>query len=212
MYPACWPNACSSGPSPRCAARTARWSSSISRAFTKLSERLARTGREGAEHLTDTISACFSSLLAEAYADGGSLLKFGGDALLLWFTGEEHALRATGSAASMRSTLRRSAGVRAGASTIVLRMSAGVHSGAFHDLPGGRIPPRVHRGGAGREHGRRAREPRRYRADPAQRAHRRRAAGALPRCALGTRHPARGLFGPGPWLLRDAERRPHPTS
>ena len=43
--------------------------------FTKLSERLARTGREGAEHLTDTISACFSTLLAQAYAEGGSLLE-----------------------------------------------------------------------------------------------------------------------------------------
>ena len=58
--------------------------------FTKLSERLARAGREGAEHLVDTISACFSTLLAEAYANGGSLLKFGGDALLLWFAGDEH--------------------------------------------------------------------------------------------------------------------------
>ena len=37
--------------------------------FTKLSERLARAGREGAEHLVDTISACFSTLLAEAYAE-----------------------------------------------------------------------------------------------------------------------------------------------
>ena len=61
--------------------------------FTKLSERLARTGREGAEHLVDTISACFSTLLAEAYANGGSLLKFGGDALLVWFAGVDHAAR-----------------------------------------------------------------------------------------------------------------------
>ena len=53
--------------------------------FTRLSERLARVGKEGAEHLVDTINACFSALLADAYAHGGSLLKFGGDALLLWF-------------------------------------------------------------------------------------------------------------------------------
>jgi class 3 adenylate cyclase/tetratricopeptide (TPR) repeat protein len=99
--------------------------------FTKLSERLARTGREGAEHLSDTISACFSTLLAQAYAEGGSLLKFGGDALLLWFTGEEHVLRACSSAVSMRGTLRRIGRVRAGASSIVLRMSVGVHSGDY---------------------------------------------------------------------------------
>src|SRR5579862_5797971 len=99
--------------------------------FTTLSERLARAGREGAEHLVDTISACFSTLLAEAYADGGSLLKFGGDALLLWFTGEEHALRACSCAVGMRRTLRQIGRVRAGGSGVVLRMSVGVHSGAY---------------------------------------------------------------------------------
>ncbi len=55
--------------------------------FTRLSERLARSGKEGAERLVDTINACFSALLADASAGGGSLLKFGGDALLLWFDG-----------------------------------------------------------------------------------------------------------------------------
>ena len=34
---------------------------------------------------------CFSALLADAYVRGGSLLKFGGDAMLLWFAGDEHA-------------------------------------------------------------------------------------------------------------------------
>ena len=36
--------------------------------FTRLSERLARTGKEGAEHLVDAINTCFSALLADAYA------------------------------------------------------------------------------------------------------------------------------------------------
>ena len=99
--------------------------------FTKLSERLARTGREGAEHLVETISACFSALLAEAYANGGSLLKFGGDALLVWFSGDDHAPRACSSAIAMRRTLRQIGRVRAGASNIVLRMSVGVHSGRY---------------------------------------------------------------------------------
>ena len=52
--------------------------------FTSLSERLARRGgREGAEQLADAIGTCFERLLAVAYANGGGLLKFGGDALLL---------------------------------------------------------------------------------------------------------------------------------
>lgn len=99
--------------------------------FTRLSERLARKGREGAEHLTDAINACFSALLADAYANGGSLLKFGGDALLLWFEGDEHELRACTSVVAMRSTLRRVGRIRAAGTQINLRMSAGVHSGRF---------------------------------------------------------------------------------
>ena len=99
--------------------------------FTRLSERLARTGKEGAEHLTDAINACFSALLADAYAHGGSLLKFGGDALLLWFEGDDHPLRAGASAVAMRSTIRRVGRISAAGTQIVLRMSAGVHSGAF---------------------------------------------------------------------------------
>ena len=102
--------------------------------FTKLSERLARTGREGAEHLVGTISRSFSALLADAGEHGGTLIKFGGDALLLWFEGDEHAARACAAAAAMRRTLRRIGTVRAGASTIVLRMSVGVQTGPFQML------------------------------------------------------------------------------
>ena len=72
--------------------------------FTRLSERLARKGKEGAEHLVDAINACFSALLADAYERGGSLLKFGGDAMLLWFAEEGHAVRACASASAMRRT------------------------------------------------------------------------------------------------------------
>src|SRR5437899_13043094 len=53
--------------------------------FTKLSERLSKKGKVGAEELTDVLGACFTRLLAIAYGNGGSLLKFGGDALLLLF-------------------------------------------------------------------------------------------------------------------------------
>src|SRR4051812_40770829 len=59
--------------------------------FTRLSERLARSGREGAEELADAIGGCLSALLAVAHANGGELLKIAGDALLLLFEGEDHA-------------------------------------------------------------------------------------------------------------------------
>ena len=49
--------------------------------FTKMSERLARHGKVGAEEVTDVLGAVFAKLLAVAYGEDGSLLKFGGDAL-----------------------------------------------------------------------------------------------------------------------------------
>ncbi len=100
--------------------------------FTRLSERLARLGRVGAEHLVEAIGSCFQELLVVAYANGGSLLKFAGDALLLLFDGEDHAARACRAATGMRQTLREVGQIEAGGARAVLRMSVGVHSDAFH--------------------------------------------------------------------------------
>jgi class 3 adenylate cyclase/tetratricopeptide (TPR) repeat protein len=100
--------------------------------FTKLSERLARRGPIGGEELADIIGALFADLLAAAYAAGGSLLKFGGDALLLLFTGPDHAHRGCGAALKMRERLRRVGSLESSAGRVRLRMSVGVHSGLFH--------------------------------------------------------------------------------
>lgn len=100
--------------------------------FTKLSERLARLGKIGAEELSVAITECFSALLAVADADGGSLVKFGGDALLLLFTGPQHERHACGAAVGMRRTLRQVGRLRTPAGQVTLRMSVGVHSGTFH--------------------------------------------------------------------------------
>lgn len=99
--------------------------------FTKLSERLARLGKMGAEELTEAIGGCFRELLAVAYANGGNLIKFGGDALLLLFKGPDHALRATSAAAGMRATLRRIGQLDTPQGRVRLRMSVGVHTGRF---------------------------------------------------------------------------------
>lgn len=99
--------------------------------FTRLSERLARAGKEGAERLTDVINACFSALLAEAYDNGASLIKFGGDAMLLWFDGADHAGRAATSAIAMRKALREHVRSQTGDSRVALRMSIGLHSGHY---------------------------------------------------------------------------------
>ncbi|HEY7583967.1 MAG TPA: adenylate/guanylate cyclase domain-containing protein [Acidimicrobiia bacterium] len=99
--------------------------------FTKMSERLARFGKVGAEEVTDVIDDTFGRLLSEAYAFGANLIKFGGDALLLLFTGENHALRACAGAWNMRRALREIAAFRTTAGQVSLRMSVGVHSGVF---------------------------------------------------------------------------------
>src|SRR5436190_10345883 len=99
--------------------------------FTPLSERLARTGREGAERLADAIGTLFAGLLEVAYEDGGGLVKFAGDAVLLLFDGEGHVARAAHAATSMRRKLREIGRIEQAGATIVLRMSAGMHADTF---------------------------------------------------------------------------------
>lgn len=100
--------------------------------FTKLSERLAKHGKEGAEQVTEAIETCFTDLLAVAYANGGGLIKFGGDALLLLFQGEGHEILASRSAVWMRRTLREVGRIDLPGAKIQLRMSVGAHTGTFH--------------------------------------------------------------------------------
>lgn len=100
--------------------------------FTKLSERLARKGRIGAEELTEVLNYVFGRMLEVSYLQGGSLLKFGGDALLLMFEGHDHALRAASAAVEMRSVLRESEDYETSVGKLRLRMSVGIHSGTIH--------------------------------------------------------------------------------
>lgn len=100
--------------------------------FTKLSERLARRGKIGAEELTEVIGRCFTSMMDVAYGFEGTLLKFGGDALLLFFAGEHHHAAACHAAVAMRQELRTVGQVRTTAGGVQLRMSVGIHSGPFH--------------------------------------------------------------------------------
>jgi class 3 adenylate cyclase/tetratricopeptide (TPR) repeat protein len=100
--------------------------------FTAMSERLSRAGKAGAEEVTDVMNATFAALLDVAYAEGGGLLKFGGDALLLLYSGEDHARCASRAAYRMRRVLRAVGRPRTSAGAVHLRMHAGIHSGQFH--------------------------------------------------------------------------------
>jgi class 3 adenylate cyclase/tetratricopeptide (TPR) repeat protein len=100
--------------------------------FTKMSERLARNGKVGAEEVTDVLGDVFAGLLVVAYENGGSLVKFGGDALLLFFAEEDHAMRAARAAFGMRAKLRSLGRIETSAGLVTLRMSVGVNSGTYH--------------------------------------------------------------------------------
>ncbi len=98
--------------------------------FTALSERLASRGRQGAEELTLVVNDCFTAMIGECDVHGGDVLKFGGDALLVFFEGDHHVDRACRAAVAMRRTIARQRRTTDGA-RVKLAVSIGVHSGAF---------------------------------------------------------------------------------
>ncbi len=97
--------------------------------FTPLSEALAATGREGAERLTAVLNDFFGRMLDIAATWGGSNQKFGGDAMLLLYSGADHARRAVEASLDMQRETQRFPAVRVGAGRHKLAMSVGVHSG-----------------------------------------------------------------------------------
>src|SRR3954452_5739600 len=111
--------------------------------FTPLTERLARRGREGAEELSNLLDAVFSQLLMDAETEGGDLLKWGGDALLLLFDGPEHGCRAARAALRMQRALAQIGRATTSIGRVKLRASAGVASGPVHLVLAGN--PLLHR-------------------------------------------------------------------
>ena len=97
--------------------------------FTALTERLSRRGRIGAEEIVETLNRVFGPMLRIANTRGGELLKFGGDALLFLFRGEEHPEQACDATVEMRAGLRQAASVPTSVGRLSLSMSVGVHSG-----------------------------------------------------------------------------------
>lgn len=100
--------------------------------FTKMSERLSRKGKVGAEEVTGAIDQTFFQLLQIANEEGGELLKFGGDALLLFFSAPNHPARACRAAVRMRTKLREIGRLDTSGGIVTLRMSVGLHSGEFN--------------------------------------------------------------------------------
>src|SRR6185312_5985825 len=88
-------------------------------------------GKLGAEEVTEVMNRTFERLLDVAYSSGGGLLKFGGDALLLFFTGDAHAHRACDAAWGMRTALRELGRPETSVGPVTLRMHVGIHADTF---------------------------------------------------------------------------------
>ena len=99
--------------------------------FTNLTERLSRKGKVGAEEMNQILNSCFTEFLSSAYDFGAGVIKWGGDAVLLLFEGDEHEARAARAAFEMQRTMRRVGRIKTGSGAVTLRMSIGIHSGAF---------------------------------------------------------------------------------
>ena len=108
--------------------------------FTRLTEQLSSMGRRGAEELTDLLNSCFDSMIRISAEEGGDIIKFGGDALLVLFSGEGDAAHACRASHGMRALIARPVHQRNGGS-VRLGISIGAHRGDFPVF----LPLGVHR-------------------------------------------------------------------
>ncbi len=99
--------------------------------FTAMSESLSQLGKEGAELMAGVLNRFFDRLLEVADRWGGVQMKFGGDALLLFFADREHAARAAACGFEMQAAMADFRLVSVGGQEYRLRMRIGIHSGRF---------------------------------------------------------------------------------
>ena len=100
--------------------------------FTALSERLQAKGRAGAEELTLAVSGVFEGLIGITERHNGDVLKFRGDALLLFFDGPDHERRACYAAADMQWLIGTTGEMMSSVGPVTLRMSTGIYTGTCH--------------------------------------------------------------------------------
>lgn len=100
--------------------------------FTAMSEKLSALGKEGAEEITLIVNNFFERMIGISLEFGGDLIKFGGDALILFFEGKDAELRGLQSAVSMQAAMREFEEVRTSQGVSSLKMSIGIASGLVY--------------------------------------------------------------------------------
>jgi class 3 adenylate cyclase/tetratricopeptide (TPR) repeat protein len=102
--------------------------------FTALSERLATLGPQGAEHLTGFINDYFTSMIDIISWSNGTLVKFAGDATLIFFPEQEngaHVLWAARAGLRMLRAMSAFANIPTPLGALSLAMKLGLASGSF---------------------------------------------------------------------------------
>lgn len=99
--------------------------------FTAMNESLSRMGREGAEVMARILNEFFETMLGIAQEWGGIQMKFGGDAMLLYFREEGHAHCAARCGLNMQAAMKPFGKLLINEETYCLRMRIGIHSGDF---------------------------------------------------------------------------------
>ncbi len=112
--------------------------------FTAMSESLAKSGKEGAEIMAGILNQFFERMLGIANEWNGIQMKFGGDAMLLYFAGNEHAECAAACGLQMQSAMEEFSQVNINDDICKLRMRIGIHSGKFYAISVGQEKDLLH--------------------------------------------------------------------
>jgi class 3 adenylate cyclase/tetratricopeptide (TPR) repeat protein len=107
--------------------------------------------KEGVEELTSVVNDIFSTMLEVVDTCGGDLLTFGGDALLILFTDDDHPLVAVHAAQQMLRVMEPFARTKTSRGVFPLRVHIGINSGRFLAASVGRLWSTEH-GPTGREY------------------------------------------------------------
>ena len=102
--------------------------------FTALSERLAALGPQGAEHLTGFINQYFTTMIDIIAWSNGTLLKFAGDATLIYFPEQEngdHARWAARAGLRMLRAMSEFSDIPTPLGSVSLSMKLGMSAGSF---------------------------------------------------------------------------------
>jgi class 3 adenylate cyclase len=98
--------------------------------FTAMSEKLSVLGKEGAEEVTSIVNKYFTAMLDINDSFGGDLLKFGGDALLIFFAGNLGPYQALSTGQAMMNAMSAFKKVQTSQGVFPLRMKIGMACGS----------------------------------------------------------------------------------